>query len=58
MFNKKHLKIHVVLFNTSPPSAAYMRQYTGPAFVQVMACRRSGAKPLPELMLNYFHLNP
>ena len=35
----------------SPPSAAYMRQWTGSAFVQVMACRLFGAKPLSEPML-------
>ena len=33
------------------PSAAYMRQWTGSALVQVMACRLFGAKPLPEPML-------
>ena len=34
--------------NSSPPSAAYMRQWTGPSSVQAMACRLFGAKPLPE----------
>ena len=46
-------------FNTSPPSAAYMRQWTGPApaLVQVMACRLFGAKPLPEPMLAFCQLD-
>ena len=30
--------------NSFPPSAAYMRQWTGSALVQVMACRLFGAK--------------
>ena len=34
-----------------PPSAAYVRRWTGCALVQVMACRLFGAKPLPEPML-------
>ena len=37
--------------NSSPPSAAYMRQWIGSSLVRVMACRLFGAKPLPELML-------
>ena len=39
--------------NWSPPSAASMRQWTGSALVQVMACRLFGAKPFPEPMLAY-----
>ena len=35
------------------PSAAYMRQWTGSALVQVMACRIFGAKPLSKPMLGY-----
>ena len=31
-------KFHLLL-NSSPPSAAYMRRWTGPSLVQVMACR-------------------
>ena len=42
--------------NSSPPSAAYMRQRIGLALVQIMACRLFGAKPLPEPMLAYCHL--
>ena len=34
------------LINLSTPSATYMRKWTGLAFVQIMACRLFGAKPL------------
>ena len=44
--------------NSSPPSAAYMRPWTGSTLVQVMACRLFGAKPLPEPMLPYCQLDP
>ena len=40
-------------FNSSPPSAAYMRRWTGSTLVQIMACRLVGAKPLPKPMLEY-----
>ena len=39
--------------NSSPPSAEYMPEWTGPALVQIMACRLIGAKPLSEPMLEY-----
>ena len=48
----------VSCFNSSPPSAAYMRQWNGPALVQATACRLYGAKSLPEPMLTYCQLNP
>ena len=44
--------------NSSPPSAAYMRRWTGSALVQVMACRLCGAKPLPEPVLTYSQFDP
>ena len=44
-------------FNSSPPSAAYMRQWIGSALVRVMACRLFGAKPLTEPMLTYRQLD-
>ena len=44
-------------FNSSPPSAAYMRQWTGSSLIQVMACRLFGAKSLPEAMLVYCQLD-
>ena len=42
---------------TSPPSAAYMREWIGSALVQIMACHLFGAKPLPEPMLTYCQLD-
>ena len=50
------LNIADILLNSSPPSAAYM-QWTGSPLAQVMACRLSGAKPLPEPMLAYCQLD-
>ena len=44
-------------FNSSPICAAYMRQWTRSALVQVMACRLFGAKPLPKPMLHYCQLD-
>ena len=44
--------------NSSPPSAAYMCQWTRLALVQIMACRLSSAKPLSEPMLLYCKLDP
>ena len=38
-----------IKFNSSPPSAAYLRRWTGPSLVQVTACRLFGAKPEPML---------
>ena len=46
------------LFNSSPPSTAWMRQWTGSALVQIMACRLIGAKPLAKPMLTYCQLDP
>ena len=37
--------------NSSPTSAAYMRQWTAKTLLQVMACHLFGAKPLPEPMM-------
>ena len=42
----------------SPPSAVYIRPWTGPELVQLMACRQLGTKPLPEPMLAYCQLDP
>ena len=39
--------------NSSLPSATYMRQWTGSALVQIMACCLIGAKPLSPPMLEY-----
>ena len=40
------------------PSAAYMRQQTGTALVQVMACRLFSTKPLSEAIPIYYQLDP
>ena len=44
--------------NSSPPSAAYMRQRIGTTLVQIMACRLSGLKPLPKPMFGCSQLDP
>ena len=44
-------------FNSSPPSAAYIRQQTGPTLVGIMTCRLFCAKSLPEPMLTYCQLD-
>ena len=46
------------LNNSLRPSDAYMRQYTKLSFVQIMACRLFGAKPLSEPVLIYCSLDP
>ena len=38
--------LHVI--NSSPPNAAYIRQWMGQSLVQIMACRLFGLKPLSE----------
>ena len=40
------------------PNAAYMLQWIISAFVQIMACRIFGAKPLFKQMLVYCQLDP
>ena len=40
-----------------PPSAAYMRRWTGLPLVQLSACRLFGAKPLSEAMVVYCQLD-
>ena len=44
------------LINSFTPSAAYMRQWTGSALAQIMACRLFGAKPLSKPVLGYCQL--
>ena len=51
-------KLAMCYFYSSPPSAAYMRQWIGPALVQIMPCRLFGAKPLSKPMLDYCQLDP
>ena len=43
--------------NLLRPRDAYMRQWSGPSLIQIIACRLLGAKPLFELMLTYSQLN-
>ena len=47
----------MVLLNSSPPSASYMRQWIGSVLVQIMACRIFGANPLSKLMLGFYQLD-
>ena len=51
IFRMTYLRVH-----SSPPSAAYMRQWIGWALVQKTTCRLFGAKPLSETMLFYCQL--
>ena len=44
--------------NLSPPSATYMRWWTGSALIQIMACRLDGTNPLSEPMLTISQLDP
>ena len=44
-------------FNSSPSSAAYMRQLIESALVQILACRQFGAKPISKPMLGYCKLD-
>ena len=46
------------MLNSSPPSAAYMRQGIGSALVQILACRLFGAKSLSERVLAYCQFDP
>ena len=46
------------MVNSSPPTAAYMRQWIVSALIQIMACGLFGTKPLSKLMLVYFQLDP
>ena len=44
--------------NSSPPSAAYMRQWVGSPLAQIMAYPLFGTEPLSKPMLVYCHLDP
>ena len=52
------VQLDTILLNSSPPSAAYRRQWIGSALVHIMACRLFGAKPLSKPMLGYCQLDP
>ena len=45
--------VYSIQFNSSPPSAAYLREWNGSSMAQVMACRLFGAKPLSEPTLTH-----
>ena len=45
-------------YNSYLSSAAYMRQWTGSALVQVMACRLVDAKTSSKPLLAYCQLDP
>ena len=53
-----HWTVDALALNSSPPSAAYMRHWTGSALIHIMACRLIGVKPLSEPMLEYWKLAP
>ena len=44
------------IFNSSPPSAAYMRQRIRPTLVQIMACHLLGTKSLFKSMLGFLSI--
>ena len=50
--------MQLAIVYSSPPSAAYMRQWIGSELVQMMACRLIGAKLLSKPMLDYYQLDP
>ena len=56
--NSASIGFELILIDTNPPSAAYMRRWTGSALIQIMACRLGGAKPLSKPMLTYCQLKP
>ena len=56
-FNSSNFEYHYVLLYLISPSAAYTRQWTRSALVQVMDYRLFGAKTLPEPMLAYCQLD-
>ena len=60
LYKKNRSVVHLPGNNlySSAPSAAYMRQWIGSALVQLMACRRLGAKPLSKPVLGYCFLDP
>ena len=47
-----------IIIWTQPPSAPYVRLWTGSALDKVMACHLLGAKPLPQPMMTFCQLNP
>ena len=48
----------ISLINSSSYNAAYMRQWTWPALVQITVCRLFGTKPLSEPILGLLSIGP
>ena len=57
IFTRFLLWSHKPSLSSSPPGAAYMRQWIWSALVQIMACHLFGVKPLYERMLSYHQLD-
>ena len=53
-YDKAPINTHI---KSSTPSAAYMRQWTRSALVQIMECRLFSAKPLSKPLLGYCQLD-
>ena len=53
-----HRKTTGTMINSSPPSAAYMRQWIGSAFVQIIACNLFSAKSLSKPVLGDLSIGP
>ena len=45
--------VSICLVDSLRPSDTYMRPWTRPSSIQIMACRLTGTKPLSEPMLGY-----
>ena len=52
------LKVITACCTLITASATYMRQWTGSALVEIMACRRFGAKSFSQPLLGYCQLDP
>ena len=52
------LELPTTFLNSSPPSAAYMRQWIHQILVPVIGCRLFCAEPLLEQMLTFCQLDP
>ena len=48
---------HWTAVDSFPPSAAYMRRWNSSTFVQIMACRLFGTKPLSKPMMGHCQLH-
>ena len=55
---EKSSMFRIFIINSSPPSAAYMRWWSGSPLIQIRACRLDGTKPSSEPVLAYCQLDP